>query len=185
MKHLMIFFSLAALLLAACGDNTTANKASNPAANPATDTAGGSTAASPETFIQEAAHGRNSHIEMSKLAASKATNPELKQFAQMMITDHTAAGKDLEELAKKKNLTVPADTGAAKPMIDKLNSQSGADFDRYYAEQAVQAHESDLRLYQQQAGSGSDADVKAFAAKAVPVIQKHLDAIKTIKGKMK
>jgi putative membrane protein len=198
MRNLILYTAIA-LLFTACGDTANTNKLANTAANAANTVANvaanaantlanavsGVTTASPETFMKEAAQGGKAEVEMGTLAASKAANPELKKFGQMMVTDHTAAGKDLVAVAKKKNFTLPTDTGSHQPIMDKLKGLSGADFDRYYVEQMVQDHEADLRTFQKQAESGSDADVKAFAAKVVPVIQKHLDAIKAIQAKMK
>ena len=49
----------------------------------------------------------------------------------------------------------------------------------------VDDHESDVSAFQKQADNGTDPDVKAFAAKTLPVLKKHLDAIKAIQAKMK
>ena len=38
-------------------------------------------------------------IDAGKLAASTATSPEVKKFGQQMVTDHTAAGNQLSEIA--------------------------------------------------------------------------------------
>jgi len=121
---------------------------------------------------------------MGQLAAKNAKDPEVKKFAQMMVTDHGAAGKELEALAKKKNYQLPADIGSHQSTYDKLSKLSGADFDKQYVDEMVDDHEEDLKEFQRQANNGSDPDVKAFAAKGVTMIQKHLDAIKAIQAKM-
>ena len=50
----------------------------------------------------------------------------------------------------------------------------GAAFDRAYAKAMVEDHQEDLRVYQEEAASGTDPDVKAFAARQVPLLQEHL-----------
>jgi len=123
-------------------------------------------------------------VELGKLAAQKAKDPEVKKFGQMMVTDHGAAGKELEALAKKKNVTLPTDLGSHKSTYDSLSKETDG-FDKAYVNDMVSDHEKDLKEFQSQAQNSSDPDVKAFAAKTAPIIQKHLDAIRAIEGKMK
>jgi len=137
-------------------------------------------------FMKAAAIGGMTEIDIGRLASLKATNPEVKKFGQMMVTDHTKIGDDLKALAKKKNLELPAEIDSShKSTMTDLQGKSGADFDKAYVDDMVEDHEADLKEFQGKANSAADADVKAFAAKAVPIIQKHLDAIKAIQAKMK
>jgi len=163
----------------------TAEKVMNNAVNSVANAVSGATTASPESFMKEAAQGGMAEVEMGKLAQQKSQNPEIKKFGQMMVTDHTAAGNDLKALAAKKNTTLPTDVGSHKSTIDSLSKESGAGFDKAYVNAMISDHEADLKDFQKQAQNSSDPDVKAFAAKVVPVIQKHLDAIKAIEAKMK
>jgi putative membrane protein len=70
-------------------------------------------------------------------------------------------------------------------MMDDLKGENGAEFDKEYVEQMVDDHEKDVAEFQKQADSSTDPDVKAFAAKTLPTLKKHLDAIKAIQAKMK
>jgi len=195
MRHLILsatFLACGGVLMLACGGGTNVNVSTtglkNSAANIANSVANavsGATTSSPESFMKDAAQGGQAEVKMGDLAAKNAKNPDRKKFAQMMVTDHGAAGKDLEELAKKKNFTLPTDIGSHQATYDKLSKMTGDDFDRYYVEQMVQDHEADVKEFQKQAANSSDPEVKAFAAKVAPVVQKHLDAIKAIQAKMK
>ena len=164
--------------------NTVANSAAN-AANTLANAVSSATKSSPESFMKDAAQGGMAEVKMGELASKNAKDPEVKKFGQMMVTDHGAAGKDLEALAKKKNFTLPTDIGSHQSTYDKLSKLTGADFDKEYVNEMVSDHEKDLKEFQSQAANSSDADVKAFAAKVVPVIQKHVDAIKALQAKMK
>ena len=164
--------------------NTVANSAAN-AANTLANAVSSATKSSPESFMKDAAQGGMAEVKMGELASKNAKDPEVKKFGQMMVTDHGAAGKDLEALAKKKNFTLPTDLGSHQSTYDKLSKLTGGDFDKEYVNEMVSDHEKDLKEFQSQAADSSDADVKAFAAKVVPVIQKHLDTIKALQAKMK
>jgi len=137
-------------------------------------------------FMKEAAVGGMAEVEMGKLAATKAASPDVKKFAQMMVDDHTKANNDLKALATKKGMTLPTDLDSShKSTMDDLREQAGADFDKAYVEEMVDDHEEDVSKFEDEAKNATDPDVRAFAQKTLPVLQKHLDAIKSIQAKMK
>jgi putative membrane protein len=99
----------------------------------------------------------------------------------MMVTDHTAAGTELQTLATSKSITLPtAMDQKHQSAMTKLGGESGAAFDRDYMKQMVNDHEKTLSLLQKQADKGTDADLKAFAAKMVPIVQGHLTAARNL-----
>ncbi|CAN5623737.1 hypothetical protein BH10ACI3_BH10ACI3_16410 [soil metagenome] len=157
--------------------NTVANAVSNTVAKMTTD--------KPEDFLKSAAQGGQAEVELGKLVATKAASPEVKKFGQMMIADHTKANTELKALAAKKSVAIPADLGSHQSTIDRLGKLSGADFDKAYVDDMVSDHEGDVAEFERQAANSPDADVKAFAAKTLPVLKKHLEAIKAIQAKMK
>lgn len=138
-----------------------------------------------DNFWTEAAQGGMAEVELGKLALTKAQNPEVKKFAQMMITDHTKANGELKTLAAKKSVTLPAEVNSdQKSMMDDLNKLSGAEFDKAYVDAMVEDHEKDVELFADQAEDNDDADVKTFAAKTLPTLKSHLEMIKGMDAKM-
>ena len=156
------------------------------AANAAYATQSNSNAAAIEnSFYTSAARGGLAEVEMGKLAQAKATNPEVKKFAQLMVTDHTKANDELKTLASAKNLTLPTEISSSqRSTIEELNGLSGAEFDRTYVNEMVEDHEADVQLFEDQAENGGDAEVKAFAAKTLPTLKKHLELIKDIQSRL-
>lgn len=127
-------------------------------------------------FLQRAAQSGMLEIEASKLAVERAQNPQVKEFAQKMITDHTAVDKELRALAQSKKVELPTDLrwGQGRTMKG-LQKDEGADFDERYVDKvAVDAHEDAVELFQDASEDADDADVKAFAAKTLPSLQQHL-----------
>ena len=119
------------------------------------------------------------------VTAQKAANPEVKKFGQTMVTDHSKANAELKALAAKKNISIPTEMGSHKSDIEKMSKLSGADFDRQYVDDMVADHETDVAEFEKQAMSAKDPDVKAFAAKTLPTLKRHLEMIKAIQAKMK
>jgi len=93
-------------------------------------------------FVKEAALGGLTEVELGKVAAEKASSPEVKQFAQKMVDDHTKANEQLKQIASKSNIPI-ADTLDSKHQsrIDKLSKLSGPDFDKAYVKDQVKDHE--------------------------------------------
>ena len=134
-----------------------------------------------DDFVGDLARGNMAEISLSQMALQRSQNESVKQFAQMMVTDHTAAGTELQTLATSKNITLPtAIDQKHQSAMTKLGGESGTNFDRDYMKQMVSDHEKTLNLLQKQADKGTDADIKAFAAKMVPIVQGHLTAARNL-----
>ena len=137
-------------------------------------------------FVMKAAQGGMAEVEMGRLAAQKGQNAEVKRFGQRMVTDHSKANTELKKLAGTKSIELPTAIGAEeKADVDKLSKLTGAEFDREYMSMMVEDHDKDVAEFQNQAQSGTDADIKAWAAKTLPVLQEHQKLAHDINGKLK
>ena len=131
-------------------------------------------------FVETIASAGLSEVQAAQLAQQKSQDQKIKDFAQDMITDHTANNKQLADLATQKGLTVPTAPDAKdQKQLDKLQSLEGKKFDRVYLKTQVHDHEKVLKLLQTEASDGADPDIKAFAQQTIPTVQKHLDMAKT------
>ncbi|AMD50354.1 membrane protein [Bordetella holmesii F627] len=135
-------------------------------------------------FLERAIQGGYAEIAGGKLAAANASTRRVKQFGELMITDHARLTDDLLALARKKGVQPPEDLSfAQKGKLAVIAAEGGSDFDKAYVDQlAVAAHEDAIKLFQQTESQGKDEDVKAFLAKALPVLQQHLDMARTLQG---
>ena len=137
-------------------------------------------------FWTTATQGGTAEVELGQIAQTKAANPEVKNFARMMVEDHTKANTELKSLAAKKNITLPTTMNSGnQATLTELQNLVGADFDREYVAAMVDDHEADVQLFESQAADDSDPDAKAFAAKTLPTLRKHLEMIKGIQAKMR
>jgi len=136
-------------------------------------------------FAMAAAHGGDTEVELGKLAAEKATNPDVKAFGQQMVQDHGEANEKLMSIGQQESMTLPADMDMKQQaMYNKLKMLSGPDFDKAYVAGMVKDHQEDVKAFTKEANSGADPKLKQFAAETLPVIQGHLDKIKAIQAKM-
>jgi putative membrane protein len=124
-------------------------------------------------------------VELSKIAQTKATNPRLKSFADMMVTDHSKANDQLKQLAVAKNISLPANlSDASQKKLDNLNKKDvGKDFDKAYMDDMLDGHKNAVDKLTKGTKDLKDADLKNFATQTLPVVQMHQDSIKAIAGK--
>ncbi|HEY0244943.1 MAG TPA: DUF4142 domain-containing protein [Mucilaginibacter sp.] len=137
-------------------------------------------------FAVDAANGGMTEVELSKLAQQKATNAKVKDFAAMMVMDHTKAGEELKGIAKTKNITLPDSVSAdSKKAIADLSEKSGADFDKAYVNQMVDDHKKTVSMFEDGAKNLKDADLNTFATKTLPTLKEHLTKINSIHESIK
>jgi putative membrane protein len=141
-------------------------------------------AASPSpdaSFYKKAAEGGMAEVDMGEVAQSKATNPGVKDFGAMMVSDHSAANDKLKALAASKSIDLPTSPSMDQMATKKrLQMMSGDSFDKAYIKDMIKDHQEDIKEFQQEANSGKDPDARAYAAATLPTLQKHLDRIRQI-----
>ena len=136
-------------------------------------------------FMMKAAESGMAEVSMSQLALTKATNDEVKTFAQRMVDDHTKANNELKELAGKKGVTLPASPNAKqRAEQDRLNKLSGADFDREYMRSQVKAHNEAVALFEKETRAGKDQETKTWAEQTLPTLREHQRMANELSGKL-
>jgi putative membrane protein len=127
-------------------------------------------------FIEEAAGSGMFEVQVAQLAASKATDAQVKSFASMLVDHHTAANNELVKIANARGVELPAaPKRALRRDIEKLGKKSGDEFDRDFVRNVgIKAHEKDIKLFQKASKDVKDAELKAFVDKTLPVLREHL-----------
>jgi putative membrane protein len=130
-------------------------------------------------------------IDAGKLAVSKATNPEVKKFAQTMVNDHTGVNKEAVALVTKLKVT-PADNDTAKSLydggksnVDNLKGLKGKAFDQAYIDHEVAYHTAVIEAVDKTLIPGAqNADLKALLVKVRPAFVAHLEHAKMIQASL-
>jgi len=136
-------------------------------------------------FAVEAASGGMMEVQLGKIAQQKATMASVKDFGAMMVKDHSKANEELKDVAQKENIALPQTLGADKQdKINDLQQKTGKDFDKAYVDMMVSDHKEDINKFQDAAKNNPDSLIRNCAAKTLPVLQKHLDAIQKINDNM-
>lgn len=130
-------------------------------------------------------------VNYGELAKKKATNAEVKKFAQTMIDDHTSIIKQATDLAKKLGVT-PKDNAVSKSLLDgekanlkMLNSKKGKDFDKAYIDNEVSYHEAVISTVKDVLIPQTDnSELKSLLESVMPLLQHHLEMAKKAQSDM-
>ena len=126
-------------------------------------------------FAAKATMSNMLEIETSRLALERTKAAPIRDFAQMMMTDHTKASQELDAILKEGNANAPVSKldASHQQQVDTLKKAEAARFDRDYVALQVKAHDDAVALFRTYAQSGTDAKLKAFAQKMLPDLEQH------------
>ena len=143
------------------------------------------TATPDQKFVDMAAQIDMMEAHLGQMAADQASAQDVKDYAQMLVTDHTNDYQQLSTAATKAGATVPKGLDAAhNKMIAPFEKLKGAAFDHRFAREMVAGHEKAIAEYKKESQDGQSADLKAYATQALPTLEKHLQQAKDLqKGK--
>ena len=129
--------------------------------------------------------GNAGEIRLAELALKNSESPDVKEFAQMMITDHSKANDELSQVAKNHNIDFPPAPPAADVEMSKtLLDLKGEAFDKKYMGEAVTGHTNDLAAYKKAKGEVKDHLLVAYVNETEPKVAAHLKKAKEIDAKL-
>ena len=136
---------------------------------------------SDRTFAHKVGLGGMFEVDSSKLALDKAQSQAVKDFAANEVKEHTGVGDRLKALASVKGIDVPAQRDAKfQKIYDALEAKAGVAFDQLYLADMKAIHHTDGGLFAKEAKTTKDPDLAAFAADTTKIVQRHIEALKTM-----
>lgn len=122
-------------------------------------------------------------IQMATLAKQRAYSSRVKEFAEMMVTDHTKANNELRDLAGGKGIALPdvMCEDCQKKYYDLDQKTTAGDFDNEYMDLMVKDHRDLVDKFEKEAGNGNDAGIRAWASSQLPILRHHLQEAENIR----
>jgi len=143
-------------------------------------------AMSDQQFVDFAAQTDMVEANLGQLAQSASASQPVKDYGQMLVTDHTNDFNQLYSVAHQANLTMPdaIDTENNKTMIGPFQKLKDSAFDHRYIHEMIAGHTKAIAIYKKEAADAQNPALKSYAEQDLPVLQKHLDGAKGLeKGK--
>lgn len=132
-----------------------------------------------QQFVDLAAQTDMLEAHLGQMAQTQADSQAVKDYAQMLVTDHTSDYQKLGQLAAKMGVTFPNALDAEhNKMIAPLEKANGAAFDKLYVHTMIEGHTKAIAVYKNEAADAQNSDLKEYAAETLPTLQKHLDGAK-------
>ena len=132
-------------------------------------------------FAVEAADGGMLEVQLANVALRNASSAEVKEYAQMILNDHSKANDELKSLAEKKNIVLPiALSDKSQKKLNDLSEKTGAEFDKAYCNQMVKDHKDDINEFEKQAEKGNDPELKSWAAQKLQTLERHLSVAESL-----
>lgn len=124
-------------------------------------------------------------VGLGRLGVERAESPDVKQFAQRMVDDHSKVNDELKPIASKEGVTIPKGLDPKhKATKDRLAKLSGRDFDRAYMREMTSDHNHDVSAFQKQSAKARDPKLKAWIDKTLPTLKEHQQLAQDTAGKV-
>jgi putative membrane protein len=134
-----------------------------------------------ENFLMKAAAANYNEIDAGQLAATRATDPAVQSFANMMVSEHQTALNELKTIAADEEVTLPTGPDQAHVAAkQQLMLLSGRAFDSTYIHMQVTDHQATINLFQDEIDNGQHKKVQDYSDKYMPHIRTHLNMADTI-----
>jgi putative membrane protein len=141
----------------------------------------GGPSAMDKMFVKKALEGSMAEVKMGQLAVQKSSDPQVKQFGQRMVDDHTKLIEQMKPVAEQIGVKVPTECSKKdQATLTKMEALSGSDFDTAYIKDMVKDHKADDKDFKQEIASGQSQVVKDAAKQGDQVIESHLQEIQQI-----
>jgi putative membrane protein len=124
-------------------------------------------------------------VMMAKLGTEKASNADVKRFAQEMADSSRKLNEDVKPMMKAQGVDAPTALAARRQgSYDALTKMSGPDFDRAFVTEMASSCSNDVMMLQRASMMARDEDVKAWATKTLPDAQAHEQAARDLMQKL-
>src|ERR1700733_13619939 len=196
MKNLLNYLVAGSFILVgvSCNDGSNSPEAAKDSSAVKSDsTAPDSTKVIPATvskadqdFAVNTAIAGMTEIQAGQMGDQKTKAKDVKEYAEMMVKDHSAAADKLKAIATQKNITLPATLMPdAQKALDNLQQETGTKFDQDYMAMMVSDHKKVIGAFENESKNGSDADIRAFADSTLHMLRMHLEKAEMCEKMMK
>lgn len=128
-----------------------------------------------ENFLHRAAVGGLADVSLGRLAASQATQVDVKKFGATLANERGKLNDRLLELAAREGWELPADIDADhRAKIDAVANKDGLTFNAVFADAVVESQRATIALFRETAEQSRVAAVREFAQESLPTLERHL-----------
>jgi putative membrane protein len=129
-------------------------------------------------FVERATSEHIGDIELGRLALEKSQNPEVKNYAQMIVDDHQKSLEKLKTIANDQKFPVPTSaTTETQKEYDRLSKLSGAEFDRDFKQSMEKRHTEAVQTFKNASNQVQNEDLKNYISDTLPTLKEHKEKL--------
>ena len=142
-------------------------------------------------FVEKQLAMGTAEVELGKLAQERGGHADVKNYGQMMETDHRMAGEELKEIANRAEGKPPTDAartdghGEHTDLRDELSKLSGRDFDLRYLDEMIEDHQKGIDRLEAQGQGADNPQIREWAGKTLLKMRNHLAKAKAVQETVK
>jgi len=135
-----------------------------------------------KAFVAKVSQGGMFEVDAGKLAETKGSTQDIRDFATMEVHDHMLVGAKLKAISSSEGVTIDPNPNAEfAGKAATLKSLSGAAFDERYMTDMAALHDADGAAFAKEATEGGSPAYRAFGAETHKIVQRHIGAIRGAK----
>lgn len=127
------------------------------------------------TFVAKVSQGGMYEVALGKVAETQAMAQDIKDSGNSEVHDHTLVGDKLKAIVEANGMEFPTYLNAEfQARLDKISALPSDKFDTAYLRDMKKIHDADGATFAKEASSGTNPDLRAFAAETYRIVQRHL-----------
>jgi len=132
-------------------------------------------AQSDQEFVKRALGVNEEEVQLGRLAAERASTPEVKAMGQRMVQNHSRLGQQLSDLAEQLGVSGTAELSPdQRDTLARVRARSGTDFDAAFKQTVDDGHVKELAMYRDELGLTNNPQLRALAKTRVEALEKSL-----------
>ena len=128
-----------------------------------------------KAFVAKVSQGGMYEVELGKVAEKQGATQDIRDQGNTETHDHTLVGDKLKGILTGAGMEFPSKLNAEfQARLDKISALTGAEFDIAYIADMKKIHAADGAAFATESKSGTNPDLKAFAAETHAIVQRHI-----------
>ncbi|MGI4750731.1 MAG: DUF4142 domain-containing protein [Janthinobacterium lividum] len=135
-------------------------------------------------FVAKVSQGGMFEVAAGRLAMTKGSAQDVRDFATAEVHDHTLVGAKLKKISAQTKISIaPTLNAEFSSKLQHLSSLSGSMFDQAYLSEMGTLHDMDGAAFEKESSKGGTSDFRAFGAETHRIVQRHIGAIRAVPAK--
>ena len=140
-----------------------------------------------EGFLKDTAQRDLLMIKLADYASTHAESESVRQLAKETAEDHRQNRQQVLDLAKNNNTDLHQNEKllpTQQAYYDTITKKNGIAFDKDYTKWLVAQHSEEIKQFQLERDHAHDSQVRDYAGKTLPTLEKHLQGAKDAQAKV-